>query len=204
VFWRGRTTGEWFNRAHDWRFSHRVRIHTLATPGGNLTDPNVTPEVEVLVEDELDGSVHPRTYSRDTLNDKYMDVSLIGGPVQCDDSEKDRTCQEMADGLYWGKETGWEAGLSNKYLLDIGMFSSRYTMLYPLPYICALSRWKWLVIPFSEAYDIWSVCYSLNLIRSRVYKLIAFFTSVIFKMTIFPEWNSDWWVFLNSQGLSSR
>ncbi|QRW27592.1 glycosyltransferase family 90 protein [Rhizoctonia solani] len=150
VFWRGRTTGEWFSRAHDWRFSHRIRIHTLATPGGNLTDPNVTPEVEVLVEDEMDGNIHLKMYSRDTLNEKYMDVSLIGGPVQCDNSENDHTCQEM-DSLKWGKETGWDGGLSNKYLLDIdgNGWSSRFQRLMTSG-------------------------------------------AVVFKMSIFPEWNSDW------------
>jgi hypothetical protein len=120
VFWRGRTTGEWFNKAHDWRFSHRIRIHTLTATDGNRTDPNVTPEVEVLVEESPAEGVRLQTYSRDVLNEKYMDVSLIGSAVQCDDSEVDHTCQAMNAALTWGKETGWEAGLSNKFLLDIG------------------------------------------------------------------------------------
>ncbi|CAE6452587.1 unnamed protein product [Rhizoctonia solani] len=151
VFWRGRTTGEFFNKAHDWRFSHRIRIHTLTTPGGNLTDPNVTSEVEVLVEDGPDGGVRPQAYSRDALNEKYMDVSLIGGAVQCDNSDTDRTCQSMDESLIWGKETGWEAGLSNKFLLDIDGNG-------------------------------WS---------SRFQRLLTS-GAVVLKMTIFPEWNSDW------------
>ncbi|CAE6516718.1 unnamed protein product [Rhizoctonia solani] len=151
VFWRGRTTGEWFSQAHDWRFSHRIRIHTLTTPDGNRTDPNVTPEVEVLVEDGLDEGVQLRTYSRDVLNEKYMDVSLIGPPAQCDDSEVDHTCQTMAESLSWGKETGWDAGLSNKFLLDIDGNG-------------------------------WS---------SRFQRLLTS-GAVVLKMTIFPEWNSDW------------
>ncbi|KDN42124.1 hypothetical protein RSAG8_06982, partial [Rhizoctonia solani AG-8 WAC10335] len=151
VFWRGRTTGEWFNQAHDWRFSHRIRIHTLTTPGGNRIDPSVAPEVEVLVEDGLDEGVQLRNYSRDALNEKYMDVGLIGGPVQCEELEVDHTCQTMADSLNWGKETGWEAGLSNKFLLDIDGNG-------------------------------WS---------SRFQRLLTS-GAVVFKMTIFPEWNSDW------------
>ncbi|KAH7341008.1 hypothetical protein B0J17DRAFT_653701 [Rhizoctonia solani] len=151
VFWRGRTTGEWFNKAHDWRFSHRIRIHTLTTLGGNRTDPNVTPEVEVLVEDDLDGGVRTQTYMRDALNEKYMDASLIGGAVQCADSDGDRTCQIMDESLMWGKETGWEAGLGNKFLLDIDGNG-------------------------------WS---------SRFQRLLTS-GAVVLKMTIFPEWNSDW------------
>ncbi|KAG8714285.1 F-actin-capping protein subunit alpha [Ceratobasidium sp. 423] len=131
VFWHGRTTGEWFSQVHDWRFSHRIRIHILTTPNGNRTDSNVTPEMEVLVEDSLDEVVQLRTYSRDVLNEKYMDT--------------------MAESLSWGKETGWEAGLSNKFLLDIDGNG-------------------------------WS---------SRFQRLLTS-GAVVLKMTIFPEWNSDW------------
>ncbi|CAE6415310.1 unnamed protein product [Rhizoctonia solani] len=155
LFWRGRTTGEFFNKAHDWRFSHRIRIHTLTTPGGNLTDPNVTSQVEVLVEDGPDGGVRPQAYSRDVLNEKYMDVSLIGGAVQCDNSDTDRTCQNMDESLIWGKETGWEAGLSNKFLLDIdgNGWSSRFQRLLTSGALIPYYHYVPIQVDYSDLYD---------------------------------------------------
>ncbi|KAG9095218.1 F-actin-capping protein subunit beta [Ceratobasidium sp. UAMH 11750] len=121
AFWRGRSTGEAFNHEHDWRFSHRVRLHVLANRGGNYTDPNVTPDVELLVEDPKAGTVHLETHSREVLNERYMDVKMIGPPVQCDQTETDDTCQQMENALEWGEEVGWEVGLDSKFLLDVGM-----------------------------------------------------------------------------------
>ncbi|KAG8779306.1 F-actin-capping protein subunit beta [Ceratobasidium sp. 428] len=153
IFWRGRSTGEAFNHEHDWRFSHRVRLHILANRDGNYTDPNVAPDVEVLVEDRETGAVRLETHPREELNERYMDVKLIGGPIQCDQSETDHTCQEMEDSLDWGEMVGWEAGLDRKFLLDVDGNG-------------------------------WS---------SRFQRLLSS-GAVVFKMTIFPEWNSDWLV----------
>ncbi|KAG9092621.1 F-actin-capping protein subunit alpha [Ceratobasidium sp. UAMH 11750] len=153
VFWRGRSTGEAFNHEHDWRFSHRVRLHVLANRGGNHVDPNVTPEVELLVEDPETGTVRLETHSREVLNERYMDVKMIGPPIQCDRSETDDTCRQMESALEWGKMVGWEVGLDRKFLLDVDGNG-------------------------------WS---------SRFQRLLAS-GAVVFKMTIFPEWNSDWLV----------
>ncbi|KAG9119206.1 F-actin-capping protein subunit beta, partial [Ceratobasidium sp. 392] len=122
VFWRGRSTGEAFNRDHDWRFSHRVRLHVLANRHGNYTDPNVTPDVELLVEDPTTNTARVETLSREVLNEWYMDVKMVGEPIQCDQSETDHTCQEMEDGLEWGEMVGWEVGLDRKFLLDVAFF----------------------------------------------------------------------------------
>ncbi|QRW11842.1 glycosyltransferase family 90 protein [Ceratobasidium sp. AG-Ba] len=153
VFWRGRSTGEAFNREHDWRYSHRVRLHILANRDGNSTDPNVSPEVELLVEDGETGTVYMETYPRELLNERYMDVKMIGPPIQCDQSETDHTCEQMQKALDWGTMVGWEAGLDHKYLLDVDG-------------------------------NAWS---------SRFQRLLSS-GAVVFKMTIFPEWNSDWLV----------
>ncbi|KAF8610284.1 hypothetical protein BDV93DRAFT_550119 [Ceratobasidium sp. AG-I] len=151
IFWRGRTTGEWLSQAHDWRYSHRVRLHVLANRDANRTDPSVDPLVNLLIDGENGQGVYVKQYPRDLLNDKYMDVGLIGPPVQCDDSEQDHTCQTMDATLKWAKEVGWEFGLNSKYLLDVDGNG-------------------------------WS---------SRFQRLLAS-GAVVFKMTIFPEWNSDW------------
>ncbi|KAF8598009.1 hypothetical protein BDV93DRAFT_547604 [Ceratobasidium sp. AG-I] len=153
VFWRGRSTGEIFNKEHDWRFSHRPRLHILASQNATLTDSNVAPEVELLVEEESSGAVRLETYSRNVLNKLYMDVEMIGEPIQCEAKADDHTCQEMEEGLRWGQTVGWETGLDSKFLLDVDGNG-------------------------------WS---------SRFQRLLAS-GAVIFKMTVFPEWNADWLV----------
>lgn len=92
VFWRGRTTGEWFNRAHDWRYSHRIRLHILANRDSNRADLSINPYVELLVDGEPGQGVNLKQYPRDLLNERYMDVSLVGPLVQFDDSAQDQTC----------------------------------------------------------------------------------------------------------------
>ncbi|KAG8745507.1 F-actin-capping protein subunit alpha [Ceratobasidium sp. 414] len=153
VFWRGRSTGEGFNHQHDWRFSHRVRLHVLANRNGNNIDPNVTPDVELLVEDREAGTVRLETHSREVLNERYMDVKMIGPPIQCEQSATDDTCRQMESALDWGELVGWEAGLDRKFLLDVVLVQDDFIRFMPDPSL-----------------------------------------SVVFKMTIFPEWNSDWLV----------
>lgn len=130
IFWRGRTTGEWLSQAHDWRYSHRVRLHILANRDANRTDPSVDPHVDLLLDREDGQGVFVKQYPRDLLNEKYMDVGLIGPPVQCHDSEQDQTCQTIDAALKWAKEVGWEFGLNSKYLLDVGLF--RLHLLLPI------------------------------------------------------------------------
>lgn len=130
VFWRGRTTGEWFNKQQDWRYSHRTRLHLITNPTAHLSGLDVEPKVEVLVDIESGHGLRLKRFPRDLLNEKYMDVALIGPQaVQCDDSKEDHTCQDMNAALKWGKETYWRDGLDSKYLLDIGelWFARRHT-----------------------------------------------------------------------------
>jgi hypothetical protein len=158
VFWRGRTTGEWFNREHDWRYSHRVRLHLLTNPNGALVDPLISSEVDVLVEGEAGQGVHLERFPRDVLNDKYMDVALVGPKaVQCDDSEADHTCQDMDAALKWGKETYWRDGLDSKYLLDVGALMVLFLSgVLKLINTC-FCRWKRVVVSIPKTFGIWSV-----------------------------------------------
>ncbi|QRW00673.1 DNA topoisomerase 1 [Ceratobasidium sp. AG-Ba] len=147
VFWRGRTTGEWFNKQHDWRYSHRTRLHLMTNEHNPAIDSGIPREVELLVD--VDGrGLRLDRFARNLLNEKYMDVTLVGPQaVQCED----QTCQDMNAALNWGKETGWSEGLNNKYLLDIDG-------------------------------NAWS---------SRFQRLLSSGAAIL-KMTLFPEWNSDW------------
>jgi hypothetical protein len=77
LFWRGSSTGDSYakikhGKVADWRTSHRPRLHLLAQDG--------TGTAKVLVE-RNDGWV-AETWSRETLNEAYLDVGLTGKPHQ--------------------------------------------------------------------------------------------------------------------------
>lgn len=109
IFWRGRTTGNHFNTEHDWRKSHRIRLHAFA----NRRDG----ELPVLVEDPATAGLGMRNFSRAALNEAYMDVGLVGPPTQC---QNDGTCEEMSSEINFRKMVAGTAGADHKYALDVG------------------------------------------------------------------------------------
>lgn len=109
IFWRGRTTGNHFNKEHDWRKSHRIQLHTFA----NTMDG----EALVIVEDPVTGAISRQNFSRAALNNAYMDIGLVGPPTQC---QKDGTCKEMAEGIKFRPLVKANAGNDKKYALDVG------------------------------------------------------------------------------------
>jgi hypothetical protein len=77
LFWRGSSTGDSYSKVKhgkdaNWRLSHRPRLHLLAQDG--------TGTAKVLVE-RNDGWV-AETWSREKLNEAYLDVGLTGKPHQ--------------------------------------------------------------------------------------------------------------------------
>ncbi|KAG8887473.1 F-actin-capping protein subunit alpha [Tulasnella sp. 332] len=151
VYWRGRSTGCWHQKA-TWRQSHRVRLHLLAnnhngtyTPEGAATDDDLM----VLVEDEGAGILTTRMLSRWEFNARFMDVGLIGPPMVCD--VNDGTCDDMADRIdFLERTTEGTKGERYKFTIDVdgNGWSGRYR----------------------------------GLLGSG---------SVVFKSTMFPEWNTD-------------
>ncbi|KAG8986612.1 F-actin-capping protein subunit alpha, partial [Tulasnella sp. 427] len=120
IFWRGRTTGNHFNKEHDWRKSHRIQLHTLA----NTHDG----EVSVLMEDPKTALLGRKNFTRAELNEAYMDVGLVGPPTQC---QKDGTCKEMAKGINFRPLVAANAGNDKKFALDVdgNGWSQRYQRL---------------------------------------------------------------------------
>lgn len=108
VFWRGRTTGSRFD-AQNWRLSHRIRLHNITNFSGG--------EVPVLVEDRATGVLSRKTFSRRELNDAYMDVGLVGPPIQC---HGNGTCDKMRDEIGFRPEVAASAGADYKFALDVG------------------------------------------------------------------------------------
>jgi hypothetical protein len=74
LFWRGSSTGDSYSKKKngDWRRSHRPRLHLMAQYGNGTA--------EVLVE-RNDGWV-TETWSRQRLNEAYLDIGLTGKPHQ--------------------------------------------------------------------------------------------------------------------------
>jgi hypothetical protein len=118
LFWRGSSTGDSYSKIKhgkvaDWRTSHRPRLHLLAQDG--------TGTAKVLVE-RNDGWV-AETWSRETLNEAYLDVGLTGKPHQVSRSHsnlltrqcnvKDGTCAEMQEEIIFKDRIGPET--SSKY-----------------------------------------------------------------------------------------
>jgi len=121
LYWRGRTTGTWHSKEHDWRKSHRVALHLRA----NAKDGDTIEEI--LVEDRIEQGLNLQVLQRNNLNELYMDVGLVGPPAQC--SRDDGTCLEMENDLEFKQVVSRAVGESYKYALDVG--KSRTSWLSP-------------------------------------------------------------------------
>lgn len=108
VLWRGSTTGSHYYK-QNWRESHRVRLHEIANRKEG--------EISVLVADSTTG-VDLKNYNVSVLNEAYLDVGLVGKPVQCE--QKDGTCDEMKKEIDWRPLIKANAYASHKYAIDVG------------------------------------------------------------------------------------
>lgn len=144
LFWRGRSTGAFFNRHRRWWDAHRTSLHRMAN-SIDLADDLV----DVLVESQDGKGLVRQRYERQVLNEKYLDVGLVGKPTQC--SVEDGTCAEMSKDVGFLPLAPGTAGLSGKYSLDVG----KCVELYVAPSrIERTFRWKRLVTAVSEALGI--------------------------------------------------
>lgn len=109
AFWRGSTTGNHFT-LKDWKRSHRIVLHFLA----NAEEGNV----DILVEGEGNKGVGTKTFSQKELNERYMDIGLVGQPIQCD--KKDGACEAMTKGIVFKPRVHGNAGALYKYAVDVG------------------------------------------------------------------------------------
>jgi len=163
LFWRGRSTGCHFSRNSDWmrsvsssclhtktpsiEFVHvqqRIRLHFLA----RATDG----EVDLLLQDRPGGKLRRETCSQAVVNEAYLDVGLVGPPVQCE--EADGTCDLMEKEISWLQPVGDSYGADYKFQLDVGMYSL-LAILNPLT--CLRYRREWLVTKVSKTLGYWKV-----------------------------------------------
>ncbi|KIM34566.1 glycosyltransferase family 90 protein [Serendipita vermifera MAFF 305830] len=152
LFWRARSTGVDFHTGWDWHAAHRIRLHFHAK--------NKTGEVELLQEagpgwaatgNEQHTDLFLKSYSREEVVNKYLDVGLVGPLVQC--SEPPPFCDNVTQEIEFLPVVPQSRGQDAKMQLDIdgNGWSQRYARLLSTG-------------------------------------------SVIFKSTVFPEWNTNWLV----------
>lgn len=152
LFWRARSTGVDFHTGWDWRAAHRVRLHFYAK--------NKTGDVELLQEassnvakankaKDQPGGLFLKSYSREEVVEKYLDVGLVGPLVQC--NEPAPFCEDVAQEIGFLPVVPQSRGQDAKMQLDVdgNGWSQRYARLLSTG-------------------------------------------SVVFKSTVFPEWNTNW------------
>ena len=88
----------------------RIRLHYLAQAGGG--------EVELLLQDRPGGKLRRESYPQAAVNKAYLDVGLVGPPVQCE--EADGTCDLMEKEISWLQPVDENYGADYKFQLDVG------------------------------------------------------------------------------------
>jgi hypothetical protein len=165
LFWRGHSTGAHFSRNSDWkrsvrssrlrgidtsiefvRVQHRIRLYLLAQAEDG--------EVELLLQDRPGGKLRRETYSQPMVNEAYLDVGLVGPPIQCE--EADGTCDAMEKEISWLQPVGGSHGADYKFQLDVGMYSL-LAILNPDNLINLRYRRKWLVTKVPKVVGHWKV-----------------------------------------------
>ncbi|KAG8925428.1 F-actin-capping protein subunit alpha [Tulasnella sp. 408] len=154
AFWRGSTTGNHFT-IKDWKRSHRIALHFLANGQEG--------QEAVLLEDVKKGLV-AKSFSRKELNERYMDIGLVGKPIQCE--KKDGTCEEMTKQIDFKPRAAPNLGSQYKYAVDVGSVILKAT-IFP--------EWNadWL-IPWYH-YVITGSVQPIQMDYSDVYNTMAFF-----------------------------
>lgn len=115
AFWRGSTTGVWFDRTTRWRSSQRVRLFFM---GKDKTGQRSTRFDGVGVESPVGvESIVERVVPTSTLVDRYLDFAFSGQPEQC--TEKDGSCDAVKKIIDFTPTVGWNVANEYKYMLDI-------------------------------------------------------------------------------------
>lgn len=123
VFWRGSATGVYHDMNTAWYKSQRERLHVFA-------NNETTDKVPILVDRaESGGGIRTEDYSVKNMGERWFDVGLAGGPVQCDD--KDGSCEALSKAFKWRKYMNKEESVANKFVIDIdgNAWSSRFRRL---------------------------------------------------------------------------
>ncbi|OAV95361.1 hypothetical protein PTTG_05423 [Puccinia triticina 1-1 BBBD Race 1] len=157
LLWRGSTTGAEFRTDVNWKDSQRARLHIMAHEANH--------PVHILSPD--DSLTRVATKDIGKLNEKLLDVSLSGGPVQCDPT----TCEYMAKNLKFAGTMGLDESYQYKYLIDVdgNGWSGRYhrlmstkslvlkSTIFPEWYSDRIQPWVHYVpikVDYSDLYDV--------------------------------------------------
>ncbi|GAA94742.1 glycosyltransferase family 90 protein [Mixia osmundae IAM 14324] len=120
LFWRGAATGAFYleNNTDSWYLSPRYRLHQMARKQRGERS---------IMREMSDGSVDQVIVARKDLNERFLNMSIVGGPIQCEPSVCDRLQKEMGKKPYVPMSEFWQ----NKYVLDVdgNGWSGRFKML---------------------------------------------------------------------------
>jgi len=94
------------------------------------------------LQDGPEGKLRQKTYPQAAVNKAYLDVGLVGPPIQCE--EADGTCELMEKEISWLDPVDASYGADYKFQLDVGMYSLS-AILEPTSLTYVRYRWKWLV-----------------------------------------------------------
>ncbi|KAK4683682.1 hypothetical protein P7C73_g6549, partial [Tremellales sp. Uapishka_1] len=164
---RGSATGLSHQKDTLWRQSQRERLHFL-------THNTSTSTVPVLADKSpVGGKLGVEEWSRIELNEKWMDVGLSGGPVQC--KKEDGSCDEMAKEIDFMTRVRKEDSLKYKFVVDVdgNGWSSRFRRLLSSNNVVLKSTLypEW----FQEMLIPWYHYVPLKLDYSDMYDIMAFF-----------------------------
>ncbi|CAH7666778.1 family 90 glycosyltransferase [Phakopsora pachyrhizi] len=168
LFWKGQTTGIWFDRNTNWRMSHRVRLHRLGkafkSNYGDKLHRNVrlvrkikkqqkkTKHLKIgnSFEEGDTGFIKmvEKRFSLKELSERFLTASFVGQLVQC--TVDDGSCEAVKKEIDFDPFVDWNYQNNFKYVLDVDGNS-------------------------------WS---------GRFRRLLAS-NSLVFKSTIWPEWYRD-------------
>jgi hypothetical protein len=90
VFWRGSPTGLSHKKGNGWRNSQRHRLNFFANNQSDAAIP-------ILVQ--RGNTVRAEAHRIKDMNEKWFDVGLAGGAVQC--NKADGSCDELANTVPW-------------------------------------------------------------------------------------------------------
>lgn len=147
LFWRGRSTGVDFRMALEWRDAHRTRMHFLGK--------NKNGKVELLQEhdpeEDSSGDLFLKSYPRQEVVEKYLDVGLVPPLIQCERPQD--FCDDVTQEIGFLPEVSQSRGQDAKIQMDLdgNGWSQRFPRLMSTG-------------------------------------------SVVFKSTVYPDWNSNWLV----------
>ncbi|EGG11221.1 family 90 glycosyltransferase [Melampsora larici-populina 98AG31] len=164
LLWRGSTTGAEFMKGIDWKSSQRSRLHFISHENKITNQPD---RLKVLVEDSKTKEVNVLDRELKRLNDRFMDTSFSGGPVQCDPE----TCDYMRSHIQFAHTMGLDESYQYKYLIDLdgNGWSGRFhrlmstkslvlkSTIFPEWYADRVQPWVHYVpikVDYSDLYDV--------------------------------------------------